>query len=199
MTAPAALTKPRGRGETAIEVRPAQDSDIESIRAIYAHHVLTGLASFETEPPSVVEMAARRRAVLDLGLPYLVAERERQVVGYAYATAYRPRKAYRHTIEDSVYVTAGLEGLGIGKALLLGLLNACELGPWRQMIAVIGNSGNAGSIALHSSLGFERVGVLKSVGFKFGRWLDTVLMQRSIGAGAASFPALESPPAEARG
>jgi phosphinothricin acetyltransferase len=163
------------------------------VQAIYAHHVLHGLASFEEVPPSVAEMSARREAVLAAGLPYLVAELQGRVVGYSYATAYRPRLAYRHTIEDSVYVADGLAGQGIGFALLQELVVRCESGQWRQMLAVIGNSGNAGSIALHRRLGFEMAGTLKSVGFKFGGWVDTVLMQRPLGEGDGSLPGLARP------
>lgn len=160
------------------------------IQAIYAHHVLHGLATFEEVPPPVAEMAARRASVMQAGLPYLAATIDGAVVGYAYATAYRPRPAYRHTIEDSVYVAHGLGGLGIGGALLAALIARCESGPWRQMLAVIGNSGNAGSIALHRRLGFQPIGTLSAVGFKLGRWVDTVLMQRALGDGAGSAPRL---------
>lgn len=159
-----------------------------AIQAIYAHHVLTGLASFEETPPSVEEMLARRQAVLGLGLPYLAAEAEGRVVGYSYASSYRPRPAYRHTVEDSVYVAPGEAGRGIGGALLAALIARCEAGPWRQMLAVIGDSGNAGSVALHRRFGFEPVGTLRSVGFKHGRWVDTVLMQRSLGPGDRTPP-----------
>ena len=166
-----------------ILVRPSTPSDLTAIRAIYAHHVLHGLASFEEEPPDVAEMGLRRAGVLALGLPHLVAEAPEGVVGYAYAGAYRTRSAYRYTVEDSVYVGAGLVGRGIGSALLSAVIAACEAGPWRQMIAVIGDSGNAGSIALHSRLGFTAVGTFRSIGFKHGRWVDSVLMQRALGAG----------------
>ena len=159
-----------------------------AIQALYAHHVLHGLATFEEMPPSVRDMTERRAAVLTAGLPYLAAELDGQVVGYAYATMYRPRPAYRHTIEDSVYVAQGLGGRGIGAALLRALIARCELGPWRQMLAVIGNSGNVGSIALHRSLGFAPIGTLHSVGFKLGRWVDTVLMQRALGDGDRDLP-----------
>jgi phosphinothricin acetyltransferase len=169
-------------------VRDAVDADMPAIQAIYAHHVLHGLATFEEVPPSVGEMAQRRAAVLNAGLPYLAAEVAGAVVGYAYATPYRPRPAYRHTIEDSIYVAHGLGGRGVGRALLCALVERCELGPWRQMLAVIGNSGNAGSIGVHRSCGFEPVGTLRSVGFKLGRWVDTVLMQRSLGDGDRSAP-----------
>jgi L-amino acid N-acyltransferase YncA len=128
--------------------------------------------------------------VLKTGLPYLVAELQGRVVGYAYATAYRPRPAYRYTIEDSIYVEHGLNGHGIGRALLTELIGRCEQGPWRQMLAVIGNSGNEASIAVHERLGFQRIGTLRSVGFKFGQWVDTVLMQRELGSGSASMPSV---------
>ncbi|MBS7546130.1 GNAT family N-acetyltransferase [Ancylobacter oerskovii] len=172
-----------------LSIREAGRDDMEAVQAIYAHHVLHGLASFETVPPSVADLIARREAVRAAGLPYLVAEREGRVVGYCYATAYRPRAAYRHTIEDSVYVAEGQAGRGIGSALLDELIRRCEAGPWRQMLAVIGNSGNEGSIALHRRYGFETVGTLKAVGFKFGRWVDTVLMQRPLGSGGDTLPA----------
>ena len=161
-------------------VRDSSAADMRAIQAIYAEQVLHGLASFEEEPPSIAEMLMRRRAVLDLGLPYLSAELEGEVVGYSYATSYRPRPAYRGTIENSVYVADGLRGRGVGRALLTALIARCEAGPWRQMVAVIGNSGNSGSIALHESLGFRLVGTLEGVGFKHGRAVDTVLMQRSL-------------------
>jgi phosphinothricin acetyltransferase len=169
-------------------VRDARDADMAAIQAIYAHHVLHGLATFEEVPPSADELAARRAAVVALGLPYLVAEQSGQVVGYSYATGYRPRRAYRYTIEDSVYVADGLGGRGLGTALLGALITRCEAGPWRQMIAIIGDSGNAGSIALHRRLGFQLVGTLTGVGFKLGHWGDTVLMQRALGPGAAARP-----------
>ena len=158
------------------------------VAAIYAQHVLHGLASFEEVPPSLAEIQTRRASVLQLGLPYLVAELDGRVVGYSYATAYRARPAYRYTIEDSVYVEDGLNGRGIGSALLGELIARCEHGPWRQMLAVIGDSDNLGSIALHRRMGFRHVGNLTSVGFKLGRWVDSVFMQRALGAGDASNP-----------
>ncbi len=169
-------------------VRDATTPDMSAVQAIYAHHVLHGLATFEEVPPSVEELLQRRASVLGSGLPYLVAELDGRPVGYSYATSYRPRPAYRYTVEDSVYVTAAHSGQGIGTVLLAGLIARCEAGPWRQMLAVIGNSGNAASIALHSRLGFQRVGTLASVGFKLGRWVDSVLMQRSLGPGDSSPP-----------
>jgi L-amino acid N-acyltransferase YncA len=161
-------------------IRDAAPADFETIAGIYAHYVLNALATFEEVPPSVDEMRARHAAITALGLPYIVAEVDGAVAGYAYASTYRPRSAYRHTIEDSVYLADGFGGRGIGHALLTSLIERCEHGPWRQMIAVIGNSGNAGSIALHAKLGFAHVGVLREVGFKHGRWVDTVLMQRAL-------------------
>jgi phosphinothricin acetyltransferase len=172
----------------AILVRDARDADMDAVTKIYAAHVLTGLASFEEVPPSLDEMKSRRASVLQLGLPYLVAELNGRVVGYSYATFYRTRPAYRYTVEDSVYVEDGLNGRGIGTALLAELIARCERGPWRQMLAVIGDSGNAGSIALHRRMGFTPAGNLVSVGFKFGRWVDSVFMQRALGAGDATKP-----------
>ncbi|RKP48217.1 GNAT family N-acetyltransferase [Trinickia fusca] len=174
--------------DSKIWVRDAETADITAVQGIYAHYVLNGIASFEETPPSRDDMAGRRDAVLTAGLPYLVAEVEGKVVGYAYATPYRPRSAYRFTIEDSVYVENGLGRRGIGRALLSELTLRCEQGPWRQMLAVVGDSGNAGSIALHESLGFRKIGVLAAVGFKRGQWVDTVLMQRPLGSGATNPP-----------
>ena len=165
-----------------ILVRDASDADLPALAEIYAHHVLTSVASFEEVPPSVDEMAARRAAVLALGAPYLVAEFDGRTAGFAYAGTYRARPAYRHTLEDSVYVATDALGRGVGRALLMELLARCEAGPWRQMIAVIGGSDNAGSIALHARLGFAPVGTFRSAGFKFGRWVDSVLMQRPLGS-----------------
>nr|WP_047147811.1 GNAT family N-acetyltransferase [Aquamicrobium sp. LC103] len=183
----------KGNGKTAcppplLRVRRATDADMPAIQAIYAHHVAHGLASFETTPPGIEEMRARRAAILDLALPYLIADTAEGVVGYCYAGPYRPRPAYRYTLEDSVYVAPGHEGRGIGAALLGALISECEAGPWRQMVAVIGDSANLGSISLHRKLGFEPVGTIRSAGFKFGRWVDTVLMQRALGVGDLVLP-----------
>lgn len=177
-------------------IRDASDGDMEAIRDIYTHHVLYGLATFEEVPPSVDELRSRRASVLAIGLPYLVAELNGEIVGYSYATAYRPRPAYRFSIEDSVYVADGLGGLGVGSALLQELIARCEKGPWRQMLAVIGNSGNAGSIALHRRMGFQPIGTFKSAGFKLGRWVDTVLMQRALGEGDETAPEQGKPEAD---
>ena len=172
------------------QVRDAADADLPAIQFIYAHHVLHGLASFEEVPPGVDELRTRMAAVRAAGLPYLVAEVDGAVAGYAYATLYRPRSAYRHTVEDSVYVAQGMAGRGIGAALLSALITRCEAGPWRQMMATIGQGdGNRGSIALHTRMGFTRIGALRSVGFKHGQWLDTVLMQRPLGVGDGTLPA----------
>ena len=172
----------------AIIVRDANETDMSAVAGIYAKHVLHGLASFEEVPPSLDEMKSRRHGVLRLGLPYLVAELNDHVVGYSYATFYRARPAYRYTVEDSVYVEDGLHGRGIGTALLAELIARCERGPWRQMLAVIGDSANVGSIALHRRLGFTPCGTLAAVGFKFGRWVDSVFMQRALGPGDSQKP-----------
>ena len=174
---------------TTLSIRPAAPADIPAVAAIYSHAVLHGTASWEIEPPGEAEMLRRFEAVQAGGYPYLVATRDGELLGYAYAGAYRPRPAYRHTIEDSVYVADGQAGRGIGRALLAGLIQRCEAGPWRQMVAVIGDSGNTASIALHEALGFSQVGTFRSTGFKFGRWVDTVLMQRALGPGDTVPPA----------
>ncbi len=171
-----------------IAVRDARDEDMAEIADIYGHHVLRGSASFEEVPPPVDEMRRRRDTVVETGLPWLAAERDGRVVGYAYAGPYRPRAAYRHTVENSVYVRSGLAGQGIGSQLLGRLIRRCEAGPWRQMVAVIGDSANAGSIALHQRHGFRAVGTLEAVGFKHGTWVDSVLMQRPLGPGRTNRP-----------
>jgi L-amino acid N-acyltransferase YncA len=181
------MMTPRSEAQ-AVVVRDATEQDMAAIQAIYAREVLHGLATFEEAPPSTADMLARRASVLALGLPYLAAELDGEVVGYSYATGYRSRPAYRYTVEDSVYVAAGMQGRGIGRALLAALIARCEAGPWRQMVAVIGNSGNGGSIALHRQLGFRVVGTFEAVGFKLGGWVDTVLMQRALGPGASTLP-----------
>lgn len=177
-----------GEFEGRILVRDAAEADVAAIQAIYAFHVLTGTASFEETPPSTDEIASRRSAVVALNLPYLVAEHEGEIAGFAYASTYRPRPAYRFSVEDSVYIRDELRGHGLGTLLLRELLERCERGPWRQMLAIIGDSENSGSIRLHVRLGFHHVGTFSSVGFKFGRWLDTVLMQRPLSDGHTSLP-----------
>jgi phosphinothricin acetyltransferase len=169
-------------------IRDSREDDIAAVHSIYAYHVLTGSASFEEDPPATEELLRRRADVLARGLPYIVAEAEGRVVGYSYATPYRSRSAYRCTIENSVYVAHGLSRRGIGRALLSTLIAQCEKGEWRQMVAIIGDINNRASIALHEQLGFRRVGVLQAVGYKFGRWVDTVLMQRALGAGDKTLP-----------
>lgn len=172
-----------------LTVRDARDTDLTAIRNLYAAHVEHGTASFELEAPTLDEMRARHAAIVAAGLPYLVAvDDEGNVLGFCYAGPYHARPAYRHTLETSIYVAEGRGGQGIGKALFEVLNDHCERGPWRQMLAIIGDSDNAASIALHRRFGFERVGTFHSVGFKFGRWLDTVLMQRALGDGSRRAP-----------
>jgi L-amino acid N-acyltransferase YncA len=161
-------------------VRNSREEDMPRIHAIYGFHVLHGLASFEEEPPSVDELNRRRADVLDRGLPYLVAEMGGVVLGYSYAAPYRSRPAYRFTVENSVYVDHDLRRRGVGYLLLCALITRCIERECRQMIAVIGDSENMASIALHERLGFVNVGTLRAVGFKFGRWVDSVLMQRAL-------------------
>lgn len=169
-----------------LTIGPCAESHMEAIQAIYAHYVATNLATFELEPPSVAQMLSRRAEILQGGYPYLVAHRNAEVVGYAYGSAYRSRPAYRHTVEDSIYVAPGMRQSGIGSALLRELIRQCEQRGFRQMVGVVGNSANTGSLRVHEALGFARVGTLGCVGYKFGQWVDTVLMQRALGDGAAS-------------
>jgi L-amino acid N-acyltransferase YncA len=159
-----------------------------AVAALYAHHVRSGIATFEEIPPAEAEMKTRLQAVRDLGTPWLVAERDGKLLGYAYASLYRTRSAYRFVLEDSIYVAPDAAGQGIGGALLDRLLVECSALGYRQMIAVIGDSGNVASIAIHRSRGFADAGVLKSVGFKFGRWIDSVFMQRALGEGDDTLP-----------
>jgi len=172
----------------ASEVRVATVMDMAAVTDIYRHHVLHGLASFEITPPVLDEMQRRRTEVIASNLPYLVATVAGTVVGYAYAAAYRARPAYRYTVEDSIYVHPGYVGRGLGARLMPELILGCEQAGCRQMIAVIGDSKNLGSINLHRRFGFALIGVLPAVGYKFGRWVDSVLMQRSLGQGDASAP-----------
>jgi len=169
-------------------VRPAAPQDLPAIQAIYAHHVLHGLASFEEVPPPVEEMRRRYDDIVRQGLPYLAAEEAGELLGYGYCSLYRTRSAYRYTLEDSIYVKQGRQGKGIGKAILAELIARCTALNYRQIIAVIGDSANAGSIRLHASLGFVRAGLLRSTGYKFGRWVDSVYMQLPIGGGDMSPP-----------
>jgi len=176
------------RAEAAVQVRASREADLASVTAIYAHYVLTGLASFEIEAPGEAEMRRRRADVLALGLPYFVAERGGEVVGFAYAAPFRTRPAYRYTVEDSVYVHGDHLGHAVGATLLAVLIAACERAGCRQMIAVIGDSANQASIKLHERCGFALAGLLPSTGFKFGRWVDSVLMQRALGKGDGTLP-----------
>jgi L-amino acid N-acyltransferase YncA len=171
-----------------VSLRPSQDRDLAAITAIYHRHVLTGVASFEEEPPALDEMARRRSEILARGLPHLVAEQSERVLGYCYASPYRTRSAYRFAVEDSIYIDGAEVGRGIGRALLSKLIDCCTAQGYRQMVAVIGGSDQWPSIQLHAALGFARVGVLLAIGFKFGVWVDTVLMQRALGEGASSRP-----------
>ena len=164
-------------------MRAAKAGDAAALAEIYAPHVRRGTATFEVEPPDAAEMERRWREVSGRGLPYLLAVADGEVLGYAYAAPYRPRAAYRFTLEDSIYLRDGARGKGIGRALLWALIDAAERAGARQMIAVIGDTGNAASIGVHAALGFRHVGVLSGVGNKFSRWLDVVLMQRALGRG----------------
>ncbi|MBM3367215.1 MAG: N-acetyltransferase family protein [Betaproteobacteria bacterium] len=172
-----------------VKLRFAAAPDLPAIHAIYSHHVLHGLASFEEELPSLEEMQRRHAEVIAAGLPYLVAEEsDGTILGYGYCSLYRSRSAYRYTLEDSIYIRHGKQGKGTGKALLGELIRVCEALNYRQLVAVIGDSANAASIGLHASLGFLRVGILRSTGFKFGRWVDSMLMQRPLGGGDLTPP-----------
>jgi L-amino acid N-acyltransferase YncA len=169
-------------------VRDAGPDDVGAVARIYGHHVLNSLGTFEEVPPSEVEIASRIAAVVERGLPYLVAEEAGAVVGFAYATPFRPRAAYRYTAEDSVYIDPACIGQGVGKALVAEVIGRCEALGLRQMVAVIGDSANAGSIGLHRSLGFEPAGTGRAFGFKFGRWVDIVWMQKALNGGESSLP-----------
>ena len=173
---------------SAADIRPAVEADLSAITAIYEREVLHGTATFELTPPDLAEMTRRFRALADGGFPYLAAEVAGEVVGYAYAGPYRPRPAYRFTVENSVYLAPAVHRQGIGMKLLRRLIDECEARGHRQMIAVIGDSANTGSIGLHGRAGFEMIGTHPNVGFKFGRWLDTVMMQRALGEGAGTTP-----------
>jgi len=171
-----------------LHIRPAEAGDIPAITRIYAHAVEYGTATFEIEPPDEAEMARRLRGLLENGYPYLVAERAGAIAGYAYAGAYRARPAYHWSVEDSIYVAPDMQRQRIGSQLLTRLIEAAEQRGFRQMIAVIGDSAQTASIAVHARAGFSHIGTLRAVGFKHGRWLDTVLMQRELGSGAATPP-----------
>ena len=173
---------------SALETRPALETDLPTITTIYEHAVRDGTATFELVPPDLAEMTRRYNALMEGGYPYFVAVLDGRVAGYAYAAAYRPRPAYRFTVENSIYLDPSIHRRGIGLQLLQTLILECEARGFRQMIAVIGDSANAGSIGVHSKTGFKMIGTHPNVGLKFGRWLDTVMMQRDLGEGAGTVP-----------
>jgi phosphinothricin acetyltransferase len=173
----------------AFQTRATEERDIPAIAAIYADAVFNGTASYEIEPPSAAEMADRWRGLVEKGYPHFVAFRGDEILGYAYAGPYRPRTAYRYSVEDSIYIAPKAQGLGIGRALLTQLIRICEEKGYRQMIAVIGGgTEHPASVGLHRALGFREIGVIEGSGFKHGRWLDTVLMQRALGRGNTTTP-----------
>ena len=170
-------------------VRASQALDLPAITAIYRHHVLHGTGTFEIDPPSMADMAARRQDVLDKQLPWLVAQAEDgTILGYAYANWFKPRPAYRFSAENSIYVAQAARGQGIGRLLLQALCEACEAAGVRKLIAVIGDSSNTASLGVHRSAGFTDVGTLRDVGWKMGRWLDVVMMEKTLGTGATTSP-----------
>ena len=171
-------------------IRPSRDEDVAAITAIYAHHVLNGTGTFETTPPTQEDMAARRADVLSKALPHLVAEQDGRILGFAYCNWFKPRPAYRYSAEDSIYLADGARGKGVGKELLSALVDQSEAAGVRKLIAVIGDSANQGSVGVHRAVGFTPVGVLKSCGWKFGKWLDVVLMERALGVGDSTSPEL---------
>ena len=169
-------------------IRPSTEADIPAIQAIYAHHVLHGTGTFETEPPTVADMTTRRADVLAKKLPFLVIEQGSVIQGFAYANWFKPRAAYRFSVEDSIYMAGDAGGKGLGKLLLTELLAQLERGGIRKAMAVIGDSANAGSVGVHTACGFSHVGIMKSCGWKFGAWRDIVLMEKALGAGDTSSP-----------
>ena len=172
-----------------LHIRPSRDQDVAAVTAIYAHHVLHGTGTFETEPPTEADMAARRADVLGKGLPYLVAEDEAgALLGFAYCNWFKPRPAYRYSAEDSIYLAEAARGKGVGTQLLTALADAAQAAGVRKLIAVIGDSANAGSVGVHRKLGFSHVGVLKDCGWKFGQWRDVVLMDKVLGEGSGTAP-----------
>jgi phosphinothricin acetyltransferase len=171
-----------------MNIDPARPADLPEIQAIYAHHVLHGTGTFEEVPPSIEEMTARHQAGLDAAYDWIVARDATGVLGFGYYGAFRQRTAYQFTVEDSVYVRDDVRGQGVGKALVAELLRLADGRGYRQMLALIGDSENTGSIGMHASLGFQRVGVFRATGIKFGRWLDVVIMQKTIGAGDDDVP-----------
>lgn len=178
-------------------IRPSTDADLEAITAIYAHYVRESTATFEVDPPTLADMRARRAEVLGRGLPWLVVEEDGQVAGYAYCNWFKPRPAYRYSAEDSIYLAPGTQGRGLGLMLLQGLARAAEMAGVRKLIAVIGDSGNAGSIGVHRRVGFTEVGIIRSCGWKFEQWLDIVMMEMPLGAGDTTPPAAQHTPSTA--
>lgn len=174
-----------------VSIRDVTEADIPAVQRIYAHHVEHGIATFELTPPSQQEMLSRHHRIRAEGMPYLVACEDERLLGYCYANTYRPRPAYRFTVEDSIYLSPDQQGRGIGRQLLQALISRCETGPWRQMVAVISGEGSEASVALHEKLGFVHSGNLRAVGFKHGRWIDTILMQRMLGPGGDTPPAMD--------
>jgi len=171
-----------------LHIRPSTPADLPAITAIYAWNVQHGTGTFELDAPEQAEISRRRDDVIDKGLPWLVAERDGELLGYAYANHFRPRRAYRFCLEDSVYLADAAKGHGVGTLLLAELMARCEALGARQMLAVIGDSANLGSIGVHRKLGFEHVGVLRAAGWKFERWLDVVMMQKTLGQGDSAAP-----------
>ena len=169
-------------------IRPSSDADLPAITAIYAHHVLHGTGSFETEPPSVADMMARRADVLSKGLPYLVVEQDGKIAGFAYGNWFKPRPAYRYSVEDSIYMAPDRQGKGLGRALLAELMARFEAAGIRKVMAIIGDSANTGSVGIHLALGFTQVGIVDSCGWKFGAWRDIVIMQKPLGLGDTQPP-----------
>jgi phosphinothricin acetyltransferase len=188
MNASLATTPTAAQPAAGTWIRPSTEADLEAITRIYGWNVQHGTGTFELEAPSLAEMSQRRADVLAKGLPWLVAEVDGQVLGYAYANHFRPRLAYRFCVEDSVYLLPDAQNKGLGSLLLAELVARCEDAGARQMVAVIGDSANTGSVRLHQRLGFSHLGVMKAAGWKFERWLDVVLMQRSLGVGASTEP-----------
>ena len=169
-------------------IRPSADADLPAITAIYAHHVVHGTGSFETDPPSVSDMTARRADVLSKGLPYLVVEQDGAIAGFAYGNWFKPRPAYRYSVEDSIYMAPDRQGKGLGRALLTELMARFEAAGIRKVMAIIGDSANTGSVGIHLALGFKQVGIVDSCGWKFGAWRDIVIMQKPLGLGDTQPP-----------
>ena len=174
-------------------IRPSREDDIAAIADIYGHHVLHSTGTFETEAPGIADMTARRADVLSKGLPYLVVEDDGRIVGFAYGNWFKPRPAYRYSVEDSIYLAPDAHRQGLGRALLAELMAHCETAGIRKVMAIIGDSANTGSIGVHRALGFEQAGIIQSCGWKFGAWRDIVIMQKTLGAGDTQ-PPTDSPP-----